>query len=281
MQVPEEEKYLNTKAELHDMIVGLLGGRAAEELKFDTVTTGASNDIEKATSIARNMVTMYGMSKKYGLMGLATVENQYLEGRSQLNCSDVTAAGVDEEVREILEDCYKEAKELLSQNLDAMDKLAAYLIERETITGKEFMRIYREVKGLPQEPEKSDVEKMEEDFRRATAAPSSQKTDRTAAPVNSAVPPVQPAPQPEPPVNAAASPAPEPPVSQPEPPVSQPEPPAQSPETPVQNQGSPVQNQEPPQQAPGTGKAGGDNGSANVGRFSHVSADDLKGGENR
>jgi cell division protease FtsH len=191
------------------------------------------------------MVTMYGMSKKYGLMGLATVENQYLEGRSQLNCSDVTAAGVDEEVREILEDCYKEAKELLSQNLDAMDKLAAYLIERETITGKEFMRIYREVKGLPQEPEKSDVEKMEEDFRRATAAPSSQKTDRTAAPVNSAVPP------------------------------------AQSPEPPVQNQGSPVQNQEPPQQASGTEKAGGDNGSANVGRFSHVSADDLKGGENR
>ncbi len=151
MQVPEEEKFLNTKAELHDMIVGLLGGRAAEELKFETVTTGASNDIEKATSIARNMVTQYGMSDRFGLMGLATVESQYLEGRSVLNCSDVTAAGVDEEVRKILEQCYEEAKKILSENLDVMDQIADYLIQRETITGKEFMKIYRKAKGMPEE----------------------------------------------------------------------------------------------------------------------------------
>ena len=165
MQVPEEEKFLNTKAELHEMIVGLLGGRAAEELKFDTVTTGASNDIEKATAIARNMVTQYGMSEKFGLMGLATVESQYLEGRSVLNCSDVTAAAVDEEVRKILEQCYEEAKKILSDNLDEMDKIAAYLIERETITGKEFMRIYREAKGLPPEEDKNPAEKLADDAK--------------------------------------------------------------------------------------------------------------------
>lgn len=147
MQVPEEEKFLNTKAELHDMIVGLLGGRAAEELKFETVTTGAANDIERATTIARNMVTQYGMSEKFGLMGLATVESQYLEGRSVLNCSDVTAAAVDEEVRVILESCYAEAKQILSENMDIMDRIAAYLIAQETITGREFMKFYHEVKA--------------------------------------------------------------------------------------------------------------------------------------
>ena len=153
MQVPEEEKYLNTKAELHDMIVGLLGGRAAEELKFETVTTGASNDIERATAIARNMVTQYGMSSKFGLMGLATVESQYLEGRAVLNCSDVTAAAVDEEVRLIMEECYKEAKAILSENMDAMDMIAEHLIREETITGKDFMRLYREAKGIPEPAE--------------------------------------------------------------------------------------------------------------------------------
>ena len=147
MQVPEEEKYLNTKAELHDMIVGLLGGRAAEELKFETVTTGASNDIERATAVARNMVTQYGMSERFGLMGLATVESQYLEGRAVLNCSDVTAAAVDEEVRKIMEDCYKEAKRILSENMDAMDMIAEQLIREETITGKDFMRLFRKAKG--------------------------------------------------------------------------------------------------------------------------------------
>ena len=110
MQVPEEEKYLNSKDELHDMIVGLLGGRAAEELKFHSITTGASNDIERATALARNMVTQYGMSDRFGVMGLATVESQYLEGRAVLNCSDATAAAVDEEVRRMLEECYVQAK---------------------------------------------------------------------------------------------------------------------------------------------------------------------------
>ena len=160
MQVPEEEKYLNTKAELHDMLVGFLGGRAAEELVFDTVTTGASNDIEKATSIARSMVTQYGMSKRFGLMGLETVESRYLDGRTALNCSDATAAGVDDEVMKILKDCYKEAKQILKENRAVMDKLAAHLIEKETITGKEFMEIYRKEKGIP-EPEPKEEPKKE------------------------------------------------------------------------------------------------------------------------
>ena len=133
----------------------LLGGRAAEELKFETVTTGASNDIERATAIARNMVTQYGMSSKFGLMGLATVESQYLEGRAVLNCSDVTAAAVDEEVRLIMEECYNEAKAILSENMEAMDMIADYLIREETITGKEFMELYRQAKGIP-EPEEGE-----------------------------------------------------------------------------------------------------------------------------
>ena len=158
MHVPEEEKYLNTQAELHDMLVGLLGGRAAEELVFDTVTTGASNDIEKATNMARSMVTQYGMSKRFGLMGLETVESRYLDGRTAMNCSDVTAAAVDEEVMKILKDCYEEAVNLLKENREIMDKIAAHLIEKETITGKEFMKIYRKEKGLPEEPEKEEGE---------------------------------------------------------------------------------------------------------------------------
>lgn len=156
MHVPEDEKYLNSQNELHDMIVGLLGGRAAEEIVFDTVTTGASNDIEKATSIARSMITRYGMSKKFGLMGLETVESQYLEGRSSLNCADNTAAEIDTEVMNMLKECYEEALGLLRENRDVMDKIAAQLIEQETITGKEFMRIYREAKGLPEPEEKKD-----------------------------------------------------------------------------------------------------------------------------
>lgn len=160
MQVPEEEKYLNTKAELHDMLVGYLGGRAAEEIVFDTVTTGAANDIEKATNIAKNMVTRFGMSDRFGLMGLATIENEYLGGGSRLNCSDVTAADVDTEVMNLLKGCYEEAKQLLSENRELMDKLAAHLIEKETITGKEFMKIFREEKGIP-EPEEADKEEKE------------------------------------------------------------------------------------------------------------------------
>ena len=143
MQVPEEEKYLNTEAELRDMLVGLVGGRAAEEVVFDTVTTGAANDIEKATAIARNMITRYGMSKRFGLVGLATVESQYLEGRTALNCSDETAAAIDEEVVTMIKESYDQALQMLRENRDLMDKLAAFLIERETITGKEFMEIFR------------------------------------------------------------------------------------------------------------------------------------------
>lgn len=158
MHVPEEEKYLDTEAELRDRLVGLLGGRAAEEIVFDTVTTGAANDIEQATSIARNMITRFGMSKKFGLMGLATVESQYLDGRASLTCSDVTAADIDTEVMKLLHDSYKQAKKLLKSNREIMDKLAAYLIEKETITGKEFMKIYRKEKGIP-EPEEDEKNK--------------------------------------------------------------------------------------------------------------------------
>ncbi|MCI5586178.1 MAG: ATP-dependent zinc metalloprotease FtsH [Lachnospiraceae bacterium] len=159
MHVPEEEKYLNTEAELRDRLVSIFGGRAAEELVFDTVTTGAANDIEKATDIAKAMVTQYGMSKKFGLMGLATVQNRYLDGTASLNCSDVTAAAVDEEVRKLLEESYNKAKELLADNRQVMDKLAEFLIEKETITGKEFMKIFRQIKGLP-EPEEEKKKDM-------------------------------------------------------------------------------------------------------------------------
>lgn len=161
MHVPEEEKYLDTEAELRDRLVGLLGGRAAEEIVFDTVTTGAANDIEQATNLARNMVTRFGMSKKFGLMGLATVESQYLDGSASLTCSDVTAADIDSEVMKMLHDSYKQAKKLLKANREIMDKLADYLIEKETITGKEFMKIYRKEKGLP-EPEEEEKDKKEE-----------------------------------------------------------------------------------------------------------------------
>lgn len=152
MHVPEEEKFLNTKKEIEAMLVGYLAGRAAEELVFDTVTTGAANDIEQATRIARAMVTQYGMSEKFGLMGLATQENQYLTGRTVMNCGDATAAEVDGEVMRILKESYEEAKRLLSENRDVMDQIAEFLIEKETITGKEFMQIFRKCKGIP-EPE--------------------------------------------------------------------------------------------------------------------------------
>ena len=150
MQVPEEEKYLMTKDELMTRLVTLLGGRAAEEVVFDTVTTGASNDIEKATQIARAMITQYGMSEKFGLMSLETVESKYLDGSARLNCSDETAAMSDDEVKELLKECFAEAKKLLSENRDVLDEIAKYLYEKETITGKQFMEIYRKVKGIPE-----------------------------------------------------------------------------------------------------------------------------------
>ncbi|MCR4647871.1 MAG: ATP-dependent zinc metalloprotease FtsH [Lachnospiraceae bacterium] len=167
MQVPEEEKYLNSKEELHDMIVGLLGGRAAEEIVFGSVTTGASNDIEKATKIARSMVTQYGMSEKFGLVGLESVESRYLDGRTVMNCADRTAAEVDDEVISILANCYEEAKKLLMQNREIMDKIAAHLIEKETITGKEFMEIYCAEKGIPvPEPKAIGAKKKLEEERK-------------------------------------------------------------------------------------------------------------------
>ncbi len=180
MHVPEEEKYLNSQAELYDMIVGLLGGRAAEELVFDTVTTGASNDIEKATNIARSMVTQYGMSKRFGLIGLESIESQYLDRRAVLNCSDVTAAAVDEEVMDILKKCYKEAKKLLRDNRKLMDKLADHLIEKETITGKEFMEIYRKEKGIP-EPEEKAEDKTEEATASEETVVEEAASDETVA----------------------------------------------------------------------------------------------------
>ena len=162
MHVPEEEKYLNTKKEIEAMLVGYLAGRAAEELVFDTVTTGAANDIEQATRIARAMVTQYGMSEKFGLMGLATQENQYLTGRTVMNCGDATAAEVDIEVMRILKESYEEAKRLLGENRDVMDQIAEFLIEKETITGKEFMQIFRKCKGIPEPEEKlSPAEKLQ------------------------------------------------------------------------------------------------------------------------
>ena len=180
MQVPEEEKYLNTKKEIHAMLVGFLAGRAAEEIVFDTVTTGAANDIEQATRIARAMVTQYGMSDKFGLMGLATREDQYLSGRTVLNCSDETAADIDKEVMMILKEAYDEAKQMLSENRDALDAIAAFLIEKETITGKEFMKILREIKGLP-EPEEGSRESRLEEKKESPDRGALQETESSVA----------------------------------------------------------------------------------------------------
>ena len=151
MQTPEEEKFLNTKKELQAMLVGMLGGRAAEEIVFDTVTTGASNDIEKATSVARAMITQYGMSEKFGLIGLESVQNRYLDGRPVMNCGQETASEIDHEVMKMLREAYEEAKKLLSEHRESLDKIAAFLIEKETITGKEFMKIFHEVEGIAEE----------------------------------------------------------------------------------------------------------------------------------
>lgn len=149
LSYPEEEKFTQTEKELRAELVSLFGGRAAESLVFDTVTTGAANDIEKATKIARAMVTRFGMSKRFGLIGLETVESQYLDHHAALNCADETAAAIDEEVMRILKESYKEAKKLLKENRVVMDKIADYLIKKETITGHEFMEIFCREKGIP------------------------------------------------------------------------------------------------------------------------------------
>ena len=187
MQVPEEEKYLNTKKEINAMLVGFLAGRAAEELVFDTVTTGAANDIEQATRLARAMVTQYGMSEKFGLMGLATQEDMYLTGRTVLNCGDATAAEIDQEVMRILKESYEEAKRLLSENRVAMDRIAEFLIEKETITGKEFMEIFRQVQreqnqaaagDAAGEAEPVDIAVTEANAEEAVAEPDKAADDR-------------------------------------------------------------------------------------------------------
>jgi len=163
MQVPEEEKYLMTKEEMITEITTFCGGRAAEALMFESVTTGASNDIEKATGMARSMVTLYGMSPKFGMVGLESIENRYLDGRRVLNCSEVTAAKIDEEVMAIMKSCYEKAEAFLRDNKEVMNKIAEFLFEKETITGKEFMKIFREVKGLPEE-DSTEGEKEEKNY---------------------------------------------------------------------------------------------------------------------
>lgn len=156
LQTPEEEKFLETKDELLAKITTFMGGRAAEQLVFESPTSGASNDIENATSIARNMVTRFGMSDKFGMMGLATVENQYLEGRASMTCGERTAAEVDQEVLRIVTECYDKATDLLEENREILDKISDYLYEHETITGKEFMKIFRDLKGLDDPEEKKE-----------------------------------------------------------------------------------------------------------------------------
>ena len=178
MQTPEEEKFLNTKKELEAMLVGALAGRAAEEIVFDTVTTGASNDIEQATKIARAMITQYGMSEKFGLIGLESVQHRYLDGRAVMNCGEATAAEIDKEVMEMLKKAYDEAKLLLTENREALDKIAAFLIEKETITGKEFMKIFREVKGIP-EPDESQEKKEDRIVMKPTENAEADNTDVT------------------------------------------------------------------------------------------------------
>ncbi|WP_310602570.1 ATP-dependent zinc metalloprotease FtsH [Anaerosporobacter sp.] len=162
MQVPEEEKYLNSKDELLTRITTLFGGRAAEQIVFKSITTGASNDIEQATKIARSMVTQFGMTDRFGLMGLESIENRYLDGRAVLNCGDATAAEIDKEVMRILKECYDRAVTLLEGDREVLDKIADFLLEKETITGKEFMSIYREVKGLPEEEDSEKETDLEE-----------------------------------------------------------------------------------------------------------------------
>lgn len=183
MQTPEEEKFLNTKKELEAMLVGLLAGRAAEEIVFDTVTTGASNDIEKATKVARAMITQYGMSEKFGLIGLESIQNRYLDGRAVMNCGEATAGEIDSEVMQMLKVAYDEAKRLLTENREALDRIAAFLIEKETITGKEFMQIFHEVKGIPEDQGKKEERiamKPLEHSEQSMPAYDLESTDKTA-----------------------------------------------------------------------------------------------------
>lgn len=180
MQLPKEEKFLQSKEELETDIVTFLGGRAAEDVVFNSVTTGASNDIERATAILRSMITQYGMSDKFGMVGLESIENRYLDGRAVLNCADETAARIDKEVARRMKEYYDRAVNIIKENRDALEKIAEYLIEKETITGKEFIKMYREIKGLP-EPEDEKVDKAEanktDDNKADVAVTEEIKTD--------------------------------------------------------------------------------------------------------
>ena len=178
MQVPEEEKYLNSKEDILTMIRTFCGGRAAEEITFGSITTGASNDIERATRLARQMITLYGMSDEFGLVALETIESQYLDGRSVMNCSDETAAKVDEAIRRLMKECYEQAKAMLSENREILDRAAQFLIEKETITGKQFMEIFREVKeGSKETEEKSEAESSEEETPANVTEPAGAVTE--------------------------------------------------------------------------------------------------------
>ena len=176
LQTPEEEKYLQTKEELEAKIVTYMGGRAAEEIVFHSITSGAANDIEQATKIARAMITQFGMSEKFGMMSLASVENQYLEGRASLNCGEATAAEIDKEVLKMIQDSYAEAIRLLTENREILDHIADYLYEHETITGKEFMKIFRELKGLP-DPDEDKKENEGEDAGSTTSEAVEKTTE--------------------------------------------------------------------------------------------------------
>lgn len=177
LQTPEEEKYLSTKAELEARIVSYMAGRAAEEITCDSVTTGAANDIEMATKIARAMVTQFGMSEKFGLMGLESVESRYLDGRPVMNCGEATAAEIDEEVKDILKRSYDKAKQMLQDNRDILEEITNYLYEHETITGKEFMDIFRRMKGSGTDEDHAQREEQEEKKETVKDSRSSVEND--------------------------------------------------------------------------------------------------------
>ena len=181
MQVPEEEKYLMSKKEMITDITTFCGGRAAEELCFESITSGASNDIEQATKLARAMVTQYGMSDKLGFVGLESVQNRYLDGRAVMNCSEETATEIDREVREIIAECYENAKKMLAENLDVLHEIADYLYEKETITGKQFMEILHRIKGEPEEQGTKNAEIVESVKDEADFETSAEKSEENGA----------------------------------------------------------------------------------------------------
>ena len=179
MQVPEEEKYLMKKSELITEITTLLGGRASEEIFFGDVTTGASNDIERATDIARSMVTRYGMSDKFGMMGLETIQNRYLDGRPVMTCGEATESEIDGEVMKILDACYAEALKIIEEHKEVMHKLAAHLIEKETITGDEFVEIFEEETGKKVKRRESVLDKDEKSQEDKDLEGKSLESDET------------------------------------------------------------------------------------------------------